>query len=270
MALPSETAALTVDQEPYQLSGTVRGHATLLVRVEDTAARPVLRLQRFLPRVALLCFRDLAPDGSVLGPEQVAVTVTDPGSRQLDHRIDPPPGAAAREYRLEWVLDPQDHPSIGVEGVELLLFRVYLLADESDPAGLEREQGRVLIAWLNAESVLRARSADSRTPEPLRLALTALLDGEEQNPPRCEWCKRQFDLEHLEREDAVWEHSAGPESEEVRRLVVRHALAGPSPWSGILRGGHNWHHVDVNRELEAARERHRARLLAYAPSDAAP
>jgi hypothetical protein len=265
VALADETRALTGDHERYQPAGTVSGQATLVVRVEDPSARPVLRLTRFLPEVTLLRFRDLAPDGSALGPEQEAVTVAGPGPRQVDHPVDPAPGTATREYRLEWVLDPQAHPSIGVVGAEMLLFRAHLLTHDPDGAEQVRDQWLFPLVWLSEEDLLDMRSQSVPRPEPLSLALRALLSSQEENPPRCEVCRQQFDLVRLEHWDAVWEHSAGPEQEPLRRLLVLRALAGPLPADSILRHrlGHEKQHADVTEQLAAARERHQARLRAW-------
>jgi len=263
--LADETRALTGDHERYQPAGTVSGQATVVVRVEDPSVRPVLRLTRYLPKLTLLRFRDLAPDGSALGPEQEAATVAGPGPRQVDHRVDPAPGTATREYRLEWVLDPQDHPSIGVEGAELLLFRAHLLTHDADGAEQVRDQWLFPLAWVSEEGLLEMRSRSVRLPEPLRLALSALVSSQEENPPRCEVCRQQFDLVRLQHWDAVWEHSAAPEQEALRRLLVRRALAGPLPADNILRFrlGHEKQHADVTEQLAAARERHQARLRAW-------
>jgi hypothetical protein len=275
VALSDEPEVLTVDFDHFQVAGTVRGHATVVVRVEDPAARPVLRLRRYLARLTVVRFRDLAPDGSTLGPDRDVETGADADARVLDHTVDPAPGAVAREYRLEWALDPRDHPSIGALGAEMLVIRVHLVTAGRDGAEQVREQQLITVAWTEPETVLRARGLGRSAPEPLRAAPRALLDDEDIALPRCGTCRRRLELDQLEREDVVWEHSATPRLEEVRRLLIeRTAHSHQLHQSWPIPEHDRWHPDTADaaevaamaERLAAARERHLARLAAYPPS----
>jgi hypothetical protein len=273
MASADDSVALTVDDsERYQLPGTVAGQCTFVVRVEDPSRRPVLRLRRYLARLTGLSYRDLGPDGTEPGRDTPITPTADPetDTRRFDFPVDLAPGAVAREFRLRWVLDPRDHESIGREGGEMLLVRPSLLTHDG---GVEQVsgQGLIIISWVEAETLLSIRSSSSSTPEPLRSALAALLRGERPGTPNCGACRQEFDLARLRELDDVWEHSAGPQWEWLRSLLVRRALRRPpGTWRYDTTNQHHRlgsrpQHVDVREELDAARTRHRERLLACAP-----
>jgi hypothetical protein len=149
-ASSQQNPSLTVEFVSDQLVNTVRGHARILVRPAEHEAGTTLRLRRYLPRLTLLRYRDLAQDGSELGPERDAVILPNDDPRRIECSVDVLPGAATREYRLEWELNPDDHPAIGVRGEELLLFRAYLVDRGED--GVEKiwEQRPIRIEWIPA------------------------------------------------------------------------------------------------------------------------
>jgi hypothetical protein len=260
-----ELAALTVDFSACVRVGQVRGAAVVRVRPPHGAAWTGLRLRRFLPRLTLLRYRDLAVDGSPLEPEREGVALPHDDPRNFDVQVDLPPGAAAREYRLEWELDPGDHPTIGVEGNELLLFRAYLLDRDQEGAEQMREQRSITVEWVDVDRLVRHWTATPRTPAPLREALRTLLRTEVKNLPQCAQCRMRFELDRLLAEDRVWDCSEGAELEEIRRLLVERELAGIADQDVILRWHQHHAHEDLDEHVAAARERHRARLLAYAP-----
>ncbi|MEY9872120.1 hypothetical protein ABH931_001594 [Streptacidiphilus sp. MAP12-33] len=267
MTEPTERpAALTVDFSPCEPAGTVRGCALVRVRVHgpQDGSGAVLRLRRFLPRLTLLRCRDLAADGSPLGPERDALEPADAAVRTVELPLDAPPGADVREYRLEWELVPADHPTIGVEGAELLLFRATLLGRDADGDEETREQRNITVEWLDLDSLVRHHSGSPRTPAPLREALRTLLRAEVKNLPKCDRCRMRPELDRLLAADLVWEHSAGPGQGEIRRLVMARELAGIPQQDVFLRWHQHHAHEDLAEELDAARARHRARLAAYA------
>ncbi|MEY9855581.1 hypothetical protein ABH935_001185 [Catenulispora sp. GAS73] len=257
---------LTVESVIDQLVGTVHGQARILVRPAELEAGMTLRLRRFLPRVSLLRYRDLAQDGSELGPERDAVTLPNDDPRHVECVVDLLPGAATRVYRLEWELNPDDHPAIGVRGQEALLFRAHLVDRGEDGVEEIREQGLIRIHWEDHSSAFDRWCRSTSTPEPLREALQELLLAEIQTPRTCELCHARDDLDLLLAQDRVWECSAEPELEEIRRLFVFRELAGlaETSFAGTIRTRHN--HEDLSAQLAAARERQKARLIAYAPS----
>ncbi|GGV41600.1 hypothetical protein GCM10010495_68940 [Kitasatospora herbaricolor] len=270
-----ETEALHVDFDRHQLAGTVRGRAVVRVRVDptDRQSRSVLRLRRFLSRLVEFHWRDLDAAGSPLGPAFEAAALPGADPRQFDHPVDLPAGAASREYHLEWALDPADHPRIGAENDEMVLFRVQLVGIEADGPETCEHQKLILISWSDADGVLRGTwQRPGRTPEPLGRALTELLGAPERHGSTCGDCHLHLELDRLLLEDAVWACQDGPELEEIRRLLVLREL---QPDSGVVgydtRRGHPEHrphvHPDIAEELAAARGRHHARLLAYAPSE---
>ncbi|WP_194910911.1 hypothetical protein [Catenulispora rubra] len=268
-ASSQQSPELTVESQSEQAIGTVRGQARILVRPGEHEAATTLRLRRYLPRLSLLRYRDLAQDGSALGPERDAATLPNDDPRITECVVDVPPGAATREYRLEWELNPDDHPAIGVSGEELLLFRAYLVdrgEDGADGAEEIREQRLIRIRWAPPSDAFDRWCTSASTPEPLREALQALLLAEVQTPRICELCHARDDLDLLLAQDRVWECSAEPELEEIRRLFVLRELTGHSmrTFAGTLRTKH--HHEDLSAQLAAARERQKARLIAYAPS----
>lgn len=276
-ASSDQNPALTVDFAGDRLVGTVRGQALVRVQAQDSEADAILRLRRFLPRVSLLRYRDLSRDGSPIGSERDAAILPNDDPRLLDCALDLPPGAVAREYRLEWELNPDDHPAIGKDGHEMLLFRAFLLTRDEDGAERIREQRPIVIRWREADALscqeadalfssFRRWSTSPSTPEPLREALQALLREEAESPPSCELCRARSDLDLLLAQDRVWECSAAPELQEVRRLFVRRELAGNSDGDRIARYRMHHDHEDVSAPLAAARERREARLLAYAPA----
>ncbi|MEY9909969.1 hypothetical protein ABIA35_006213 [Catenulispora sp. MAP12-49] len=155
-ASSQESPELTAEFTMEQPVGTVRGHARILIRPTDDGAGTILRLRRYLPHVTLLRYHDCAQDGSVLGPERDAVIVPGEDPRHIECAVDLSPGAVTREYRLEWELDPDDHPAIGVGGGEMLLFRAYLMDRSEDGAeknGAEKtwDQRRIVIRWSSPE-----------------------------------------------------------------------------------------------------------------------
>lgn len=187
--------------------------------------------------------------------------------------MDLPAGAASREYHLEWALDPADHPRIGAKDDEMVLFRVQLVGIEADGPETPEHQKLVVISWSDADGVLRGTwRQPGRTPEPLRQALTELLRAPERYGSPCGDCHLHLELDRLLLEDAVWACQEGPELEEIRRLLVLREL---QPDSGVFGydtyRGHPEHpphaHPDIAEDLAAARARHHARLLAYAPSE---
>jgi len=260
-----QTPELTVESVIVHPVGTARGHARILVRPADHEAGTTLRLHRYLPRLTLLRYRDLAQDGSELGPERDAAILPSDDPRRIECAVDVPPAAATREYRLEWELNPDDHPAIGVSGQELLLFRAHLLDRSEDGAEKILVQRLIPIQWASPSSALDYWRTSASTPEPLREALQALLDAEIQTPRICELCHARDDLDVLLAQDQVWECSAEPELEEIRRIVVLRELTGDSrrTFAGTVRTKH--HHEDLSTQLAAARERQKARLIAYAP-----
>jgi len=272
-----QSPGLTVECDIDQPIGTVRGRARLLVRPAEHEAgtTTTLRLRGYLPRLSLLRYRDLAQDGSELGPERDAAILPNDDPRRTECVVDVLPGAATREYRLEWELNPDDHPAIGVAGQELLLFHAFLVdhgeGGENGEDGVEKiwEKQLIRIRWEPPEDPSSAfdrwcRSAN--TPEPLREALQALSQAEIQMPRTCELCQPRYDLDLLLAQDRVWECSAEPELEEIRRLIVLRELTGlsKSVFVGTIRTRH--HHEDLSAQLTAARERQKARLIAYAPT----
>jgi hypothetical protein len=270
-ASSQESPELTLECEVYQPVGTVRGHARILIRPTGHEAGVTLRLRRYLPHLTLLRYRDCAQDGSALGPAHDAVIVPNEDGRRLECDVDLPPGAATREYRLEWELIPEDHPAIGVSGGELLLFRAYLLDHAEDGSEKIWEEPLIRIQWGPPEdpSITFDRWCTSEsTPEPLREALRALLYAEVQRPRVCKGCSERDDLDLLLAQDRVWDCSAEPALEEIRSLVVLRELTGLSRngFVGTLRTKHD--HEDLSEQLAAARERQQARLIAYAPAEA--
>jgi hypothetical protein len=260
-----EPVALTVDFPACVRVGQVRGGAVVRVRPPQDAAWTGLRLRRFLPRLTLLRCRDLAVDGSPLEPEREAVVLPQDEPRNFDVEVDLPFGAVAREYRLEWELDPDDHPTIGGEGNELLLFRAYLLGRDQEGAEQIREQRIITVEWVDVDGLVRHWTGTPRTPAPLREALRTLLRAEVKNLPQCARCRMRFELDRLLAEDRVWDCSEGTELEEIRRLLVERKLAGIADQDVILRWHQHHVHEDLDEPLAAARDRHRARLIAYAP-----
>ncbi|WP_042381783.1 hypothetical protein [Streptacidiphilus melanogenes] len=257
---------LTVDFSAHEATGTVRGEALVRVRPPKRPAWTALRLRRYLAQLTLLRCRDLGPDGSPLGPEHDAAAVPcgdDP--RSLDLQVELGPGAVSREYRLEWQLDPADHPTIGVEGRELRLYRAHLLGRGPDGAEQVREQRLITVEWVKRDALLGFRARSARTSGPLREALKAMVRAEEKNLPKCPECRTRYELDRLLALDRVWECSTEPELEEIRRLVVERERAGIPGRDVILRWHQSHHHEDLGRQLAAARERHRARLDSHAP-----
>lgn len=248
------------------LVGTVRGHARILVRPAEHDAGTILRLRRLLPRVSLLRYRDLAQDGSELGPERDAVILPNGDPRHTECVVDLPPGAAIREYRLEWQLNPDDHSTIGVEGREMLLFSVYLVDRGEDGAEKVWPAQRIIVRWEDAFDAFARWWANANIPESLQRAWEALRRAEIRISRVCELCRERDELDLLLAQDRVWECSAAPELEEARRMVVLRELTGISRnvVASKERTRHH-HHEDLTEQLAAARERQRARLIAYAP-----
>jgi hypothetical protein len=149
--------ALTLDYHPYAPVGTVRGRALVRVRPPRHGRGTVLRLRRYLPRLTSLRCRDLAQDGSALGPERDPVPMPNADPRNLDWRVDLTPGLVTPEYRLEWELDPAADPTIGVDGKTLLLFRVYLLDRGQDGAEEIQDQGLITVEWTRADDLFGYR-----------------------------------------------------------------------------------------------------------------
>ncbi|MET9619090.1 hypothetical protein [Kitasatospora indigofera] len=270
-----QTEALHIDFDRVQLAGTVRGRAVVRVRLNptDRRGRTVLRLRRFLSRLVEFRWRDLDAAGSPLGPAFAATALPEEDPRQFDHPVILPAGAASREYYLEWALDPADHPRIGAKDDEMVLFRVQLVAIEADGPETLKQQKLVVISWSDADGVLRGSwQQPGRTPEPLRQALTELLRTPERQASACGDCRLGRELDQLLLEDAVWACEDGPELEEIRRLLVLRELQPDSGSIGYdTYRSHPEHlphaHPDLAEELAAARARHHARLLAYAPSE---
>jgi hypothetical protein len=266
--------ALTAEYDVGRPVGTVRGTARVLVRPADHQAGAILRLRRFLAHPSLLRYRDLARDGSALGPERDAVTLSSDDPRVIDCGVDLPLGAVSREYRLEWELNPDDHPAIGVANEEMLLFRAHLLGRGEDGAETIWEQQLIRVRWDPTEDVDTAFDrwcTSASTPEPVREALKALLDAEVQKPRVCEGCHARNELDLFLARDRVWERTAEPELEELRRLFVLRELIGPSrvASTGTLMTRHD-HDEDLSAPLAAARERHAARIVEYAPPETKP
>ncbi|MGW1749538.1 hypothetical protein ACWCRD_28805 [Streptomyces sp. NPDC002092] len=267
-----ETEPLDVDFDRFQLAGTIRGQAVVRVRLRptDRESRTVLRLRRFLSHLVAVRCRDLDAEGSPLGPAFEATALPDDNPRQSDYLLALPAGAAVREYRLEWALDPADDPRIGAKGDEMLLFRVHLVGSEADGPEKLREQKQILISWSDADAVLHGTwTQPGRAPEPLRQALAELLRAREQPASACRDCRRMAELDRLLLEDAVWACQDGPELEEVRRLLMLRDLEPDSDIPGYdTYRGHPEHpshaHPDIAAQLAAARARHDARLLTYA------
>ncbi|OKI20352.1 hypothetical protein [Streptomyces sp. CB03911] len=270
-----KTEALHVDFDRLQLAGTVRGRAVVRVRLDptDRQSRTVLRLRRFLPRLVEFRRRDLDAAGSPLGPAFEATALPGEDPRQSDHLVDLPAEAASREYHLEWVLDPADHPRIGAKDDEMLLFRVQLVGINADGPETIKQRKLVVISWSDADGVLRGSwQQPGRTPEPLRRALTELLKAPERQASACGDCRPRRELDRLLLEDAVWACQDGPELEEIRSLLVLRELQPDSSLIGYdtYRSHPEYRphaHPDIAEELAAARARHHARLLAYAPSE---
>ncbi|MFF3595204.1 hypothetical protein [Kitasatospora indigofera] len=267
------TEALHVEFDRVQLAGTVRGRALVRVRLNPTDRRSptVLRLRRFLSRLVEFRWRDLDAAGAPLGPAFEATALPGEDQRQFDTPVDLPAEAASREYLLEWALDPADHPRIGAKDDEMVLFRVQLVAAEADRPQTPEQQKLVVISWSDADGVLRGTwQQPGRTPEPLRQALTELLRTPERQASACGDCRLHRELDRLLLEDAVWACEDGPELEEIRRLLVLRELQPDSGSIGYdTYRSHPEHlphaHPDIAEELAAARARHHARLLAYAP-----
>lgn len=266
---------LTVEFVSQQPVGTIQGDARILVRLAGYEGRTILRLRRYLAHARPLRYRDLAQDGSALGPERETVTLPTDDERLIECDVDLPPGVAAREYFLHWELDPDDHPAIGVRGEEMLLFRAYLLGRGEDCEGGEGgaeevwQQRLIRIQWWPTEDMTESAfhrwCTSESTPPPLREALQQLLRAEVQTPRVCEPCHARNDLDLLLAQDKVWECSAEPELEEIRRLVVVRDLMGLSKnvFAGTLPTDHQ--HEDLTAQLATARERQNARRIAYAP-----
>ena len=260
--------ALTTEYDVGQPVGTVRGHARVLVRPAEHQADAILRLRRYLAHLSLLRYRDLAQDGSPLGPERDVPTLPSADPRIIDCLVDLPRAAVSREYRLEWELSPDDHPAIGVANEEMLLFRAHLLGRGEGGAETIWEQQLIRVRWElpeDAETAFDRWCTSASTPEPLREALKVLLEAEVQRPRGCKGCNARHDLDLFLARDTVWECSAEPELEEIRRLVVLRELTGLSRMTrtGTVMTRHD--HEDLSVPLAAARERHEARMAEYAP-----
>ena len=265
--------ALTAECAESQPVGTVRGDARVLVRPAEHQAGAILRLRRYLAHLNVLRYRDLAPDGSALGPERDVATLSKDDPRLIDCGVDLPLGAVSREYRLEWELNPDDYPAIGVLHEEMLLFRAHLLGRGEDGAETIWEQQLIRVRWEESEDPntgLDRWCSGTKTPEPLREALKQLLAAETQKPRVCEGCHARNELDLFLAHDRVWECSAEPELEEIRRLIVLRDLTGHSrnTFVGTLATRHD--HEDLSAPLAAARERHAARIAEYAPPGTEP
>jgi hypothetical protein len=273
-ASSEQIRALTAECAESQPVGTVRGDARVLVRPAEHQAGAILRLRRYLAHLTVLRYRDLAQDGSALGPDRDGVALSHDDPRVGDYGVDLLPGAVSREYRLEWELNPDDHPTIGVAHQEMLLFRVHLLGRGEGGEETVWENALIRVRWDPPEDVDTAFDrwcTSANTPEPLREALKELLDAEVLRHRGCQGCNDRFDLDLLSARDRVWECSAEPELEELRRLFVLRELVGPSTVSriGTVMVRHE-HDEDLSVPLAAARERHAARMAEYAPPEPVP